>query len=190
LDAIKAKLAVWSKDKRLVRIVLTIAAIVLVLLLTCCISILMRANIQKKYSASISEMQELTYAHMTTMTELFSRIDDPNVDVRNKLIPELKAQYTAVSSINSVLQSCGKRHALLDEEQIAAFDAAFEEYTTAYQHGSPTGLAKADMAACMEDVQALVTQHNAPPKDDQDEVVIINASSGKIEKSSQKNDKN
>lgn len=184
MDAIKAKLAVWSKDKGLVKLASAIAALLLILLVLCCISIYMRSNIQQEYSTTIAQLQEQAYQNLEAMTELFSRIDDPNVDVRYKLIPELKAQYSAASAINSVLLTCAKDHALLSQEQIDAFDAAFELYSKSYKQGSATGLAKADMAACMDDVFAMVAQRNAPEEEEEDDVVIINASSGKIEDSS------
>ena len=87
MDAIKAKLAVWSKDKGLVKLASAIAALLLILLVLCCISIFMRANIQQEYSTTIDQLQEQAYQNLEAMTELFSRIDDPNVDVRYKLIP-------------------------------------------------------------------------------------------------------
>ena len=185
MKAVKAKLALWSKDKWLVRLGCILAALLLILLATSCISIIIRSNIQKKYSSAIEQLQEQGYRHMGAMAELFSRIDDPDADVRNKLIPELKAQYTGLSAVNTVLLDCGKKHALLSPEQIGAFDAAFELYSAAYKQGSATGLARADMAACMEDVQVMVAERNAPPEDEKDDVVIINASSGKIENASE-----
>lgn len=188
MNAVKAKLALWSKDKWLVRLACILAALLLALLVTCCISIFMRSNIQKKYSSAIDQMQAQGYQHMTAMTELFSRIDDPDVDVRNKLIPELKSHYTGLSTVNAVLLDCGRKHALLSPEQTAAFDAAFELYTAAYRQGSATGLARADMAACIEDVQVMVAERNAPAENDQEDVVIINASSGKIENAPEQKD--
>lgn len=180
METIKAKLAKWSQDKGLIKCASILAALLIILLCTCCISIFMRANIQKKYSSTIQQLQEQCYQNLTTMTELFSRIDDPNVDVRYKLIPELKAQYTAVTALNSVLQASGDEHALLTTEQIDDFAAAFDLYANAFQRGSATGLAKADMAACMENVELLVQKHNAPNTKEED-IVIINASSGKVE---------
>ena len=53
MDAIKAKLAVWSKDKGLVKLASAIAALLLILLVLCCISIFMRANILQEYSTTI-----------------------------------------------------------------------------------------------------------------------------------------
>ena len=114
------------------------------------------------------------------MTELFNRVDDPNVDVRNKLIPELKIQFSAATAANSALaQSCGAEKAVLSGELTEAFEAAFDQYAAAYRQGIATGLARADMAACIEEAQLLLTAHYAPPEKEEDKVVIINASSGK-----------
>lgn len=182
MEPIKAKLTVWTKNKALVRAVAIVLAVVLVLIVCLCISIHMRANIQKKYSATVTQMQEQTYRNLIGMTELFARIDDPTVDVRYKLIPELKAQYTAASAVNSVLtNACGEKTAVLSAEQVTAFDAAFEAYATAYRTNAATGLAQADMAACIEEVQAMITARYTPAVDEKDKVVVIDASSGQIQ---------
>jgi len=180
LEPIKAKLAVWTKNKAHTKAVAIVFSVVLVLIVCMCISILMRANIQKKYSATVAQMQEQTYQNLIGMSELFARIDDPTVDVRYKLIPELKAQYTAAVAVNSVLSSaCGEKHAVLSAEQIAAFDAAFESFATAYRTNAATGLAQADMTACMEEVQAMISARYAKPTEDP--VPVIDASSGQIQ---------
>lgn len=181
MDAIKAKIAVWAKDKRLIKRTAIVAGAALILIICLCISIGMRSNIQKKYSATIDRMQEQVYQNLTTMTELFARIDDPTVDVRNKLIPALQAQYETASAVNRILAEAGAKYALLNEDQIAAFDAAFEQYTTAYRADAPTGLAKADMSECIEDITPMVVKHNNPVDKNKEDVVIIDASSGKIQ---------
>ena len=182
MEALKAKLAVWTKDRVFVRAAAIVLGAVLVLLVCLCISIHMRANIQKKYSAAVKQMQEDAYQHLISMTELFARVEDPNVDVRNKLIPELRVQYTAASALNSVLcESCGAKEAVLSPELSAAFDSAFEQYATAYRNGAATGLAQADMAACIEEVQAMILLRYPPEKDANDDVVVIDASSGQIQ---------
>lgn len=182
MAAIREKLAEWSKDKLLLRSLSILSAALLVAIIGLCISILMRSNIQTKYSSLVSQLQEQTYQKLIGMTELFARVDDPNVDVRYKLIPELKAAYSAAESLNAVLrESCGERQAVLTQEQTDAFAAAFEEYAEAYRQGIATGLARADMAACIQEVQAMIDLRYAPPKDEEDEVVVINAESGRIE---------
>lgn len=182
METIKAKLSVWSKNRALVRIIAAVLGVLLILMVWLCISINMRTNIQKKYTNTISQMQAQAYQNLNTMTQLFARIDDPNVDVRNKLIPELKAQYTSAAAISNVLNtSAPARAAVLTPEQIAAFDAAFKLYAECYRNGTATGLAQADMALCMAEVQEMVNKYFKPEDDAKDDVVIINASSGKIE---------
>ena len=178
LEPIKTKLAAWAQDKPLVRIAAAVAAALVLLIALLCISNHMRSNIQREYSALTSHLQEQIYHNLSEMQELFDRVDDPNVDVRNKLIPELKIQFSAVKAANSaLLECCGAEKAVLNDELTSAFESAFEEYAVAYRQGIATGLAKADMAECMQEVQLLLTAHYAPP-DEEDEVVIINASSG------------
>ena len=179
MGTIKTKMAEWAKDRALVKVAAGALALVILLLVCLCISIGMRANIHKKYSHTIQQLEVHAYENMTVMTELFARIDDPNVDVKGKLLPQLHSRYTAVTAINSALAATDEDNALLNEEQLAAFDAAFAQYAEAYRQGSATGLAKADMAACMEDVQEMVALYNAPPEDEADDVLIIDASSGK-----------
>lgn len=182
MEQFKAKLAVWTKNKAHKKAAFIVLAAALVLIICMCISIHMRANIHKKYSATVAQMQEQTYQNLIGMTELFARIEDPTVDVRHKLIPELKAQYTAAAAVNSVLtNACGEKKAVLSPEQIAAFEAAFEAYATAYRTNAATGLAQADMAACIEEIQEMIHIRYAPPKDPNDDVVIIDASSGQVQ---------
>lgn len=178
MGTIKTKMSEWAKDKALIRLLAGGAALVLALLICLCISNGMRTNIQKKYSSAMEQLQVHAYRNMTSMTELFARIEDPNVDVRYKLLPTLKSHYRAVAAINSALVA-GEADALLSEEQFAAFDAAFEQYDEAYRQGSATGLARADLAVCMEDVQKMVTLYNTPPESEEDKVLIIDAASGK-----------
>lgn len=187
MEAIKAKLAVWTKNKAHVKAAIIVLSVVLVLVICLCITIHMRSNIHKKYSNTIALMQEQTYQNLIEMSELFARIDDPTVDVRYKLIPELKAHYTAAANLNSVLtNACGEKKAVLSAAQVAAFDAAFESFATAYRTSSATGLAQADMAACMEEVQAMITARYTPVVDEKDKVVVIDASSGQVQDSEKK----
>lgn len=182
MEAIKAKLGVWAKDKALIKLIAALLGALLILLVCLCISIHMRSNIQKKYSSAVMHMQDQVYQNLNNMSQLFSRVEDPNVDVRYKLIPELKAQYASASALCEVLNAdAGRKDQILSAEQLAAFDAAFELYAEAYRSGSATGLAQADMAACIADVQEMVNAYFSPEEDEKDDVVIINASSGKIE---------
>ena len=179
LGTIKTKMAEWAKDTAFIKLIAAVFCLVLALAVGLCISICMRSNIQKKYSAAVDQLQAHAYQNMTEMTELFARVDEPNIDVRYKLLPTLKSRYAAVAAINDALCAADADLALLSPEQTAAFEAAFAQYEEAYRQGSATGLAKADMAACMEDVQEMVALYNAPAEDEKDDVLIIDAASGK-----------
>lgn len=182
MELIKAKIALWTKNRKPTKPFIVVLSAALLLLVCLCISIHMRSNIQKKYSSVVYQLQEQTYQHLINMTELFARVDDPTVDVRYKLIPELKAQYTAAASLNSALaDGCDKKDAVLSDELIAAFDSAFSQYATAYRTNAATGLAEADMTACIEEIQSLITLRYPPEKSAEDDVVIIDASSGQIQ---------
>lgn len=182
MELIKAKIAAWTRNRKPSKATVIVLSAALLLLVCLCISIHMRSNIQKKYSSVVHQLQEQTYQHLISMTELFARVDDPNVDVRYKLIPELKTQYTAAAALNSVLaDSCSKKAAVLSDELTAAFDSAFSQYATAYRTNAATGLAEADMSACIEEIQCLITLRYPPEKSAEDDVVIIDASSGQIQ---------
>lgn len=167
MEAIKEKLIEWSKNKQIVRAAAIIGGIMLLLVVITCISILMRANIQRKYTRAAEVAQEQAYQSMIEMTELFARVEDPNVDVENRLIPNLQAQYTAVSCINDALvQAFGREYAVLSNEQAQEFEAAFAEYVAAYREGTATGLAQDDMAECIAGVQAMIDERYKPSEDE------------------------
>ena len=176
MKSVKLKLAEWGKKLHQMPIRCVSLAALAVLAVVLCISIYMRANIQSRYSNARAQIQEQTYQHMIGMTELFARVDDPSVDVQHKLIPSLKAEYTAVKALNTALiNGFGPSGAVLGAEQIAAFDAAFEEYASAYREGRATGLAQDDMAACIADVQGMIDERYAPKVEATEPVLVIGA---------------
>ena len=176
LDSMKLKLAEWWKKLRGIPMRKMLLGAVALLAVALCISIYMRANIQKRYSNARSQIQEQTYQGMIAMTELFSRIDDPSVDVQYKLIPGLRAEYAAVDALNTALiDGFGASSAVLSGEQTAAFEAAFAEYASAYREGRATGLAQDDMSACIAAIQQIIDARYAPKEEEEDPVLVIGA---------------
>ena len=176
LNSMKVKLGEWWKKLRRIPIKYVLLGAVIALAVALCISIYMRANIQKRYSNARSQIQEKTYQGMIAMTELFARVDDPSVDVRNKLIPSLKAEYAAVDALNTALiDGFGTSSAVLSGEQTAAFEAAFAEYASAYREGRATGLAQDDMSACIAAIQQMIDARYAPKEEEEDPVLVIGA---------------
>ena len=177
LEQIKQKWAELSKKPNFKRNALIAVCALVTLLLALCISIIIRSNIQSKYANAIYQTQEETYQNLIEMTQLFARIDDPDVDVRNKLIPALKAKYTAARSLNDALISgYGQKNAVMSPELVEAFDAAFDAYALAYRQGMPTGLARADMRKCIENIQQMIDARYVPVVKEEDKVVIIDDS--------------
>ena len=181
MGSLKEKLAVWSKDRALMQIAIVAGSALLLLLVCACITFIMRSNIHRRYTTAAGQMQEQAYQELIAMTELFARIDDPAVDVQNKLIPQLKVHYQSAAALNTALtEGFGEESAVLSSEQTAAFDNAFNEYSDAYRKGLATGLAQADMTACIQQVQAMIDKRYAPEVDPTEPVVIIDGSSGAI----------
>ncbi len=177
MEQIKQKWAELSKKPNFKRNALIAVCALVTLLLALCISIIIRSNIQSKYANAIYQTQEETYQNLIEMTQLFARIDDPDVDVRNKLIPALKAKYTAARSLNDALISgYGQKNVVMSPELVEAFDAAFDAYALAYRQGMPTGLARADMRECIEDIQQMIDARYVPVVKEEDKVVIIDDS--------------
>ena len=176
MEPIKTKLAAWAQDKPLVRIAAAVAAALVLLIALLCISNHMRSNIQSRYSQAQAQIQEQTFQLMISMTSLFSRIDDPTVDVQHKLIPGLRAEYSAVEALNTALtEGFGSRSAVLSAELTSAFSAAFEEYSSAYREGRATGLAQDDMAACINEIQLMIDERYAPEEEEEEPVLVIGA---------------
>ena len=160
MDLMKNFVAGMRGNKRRTRLISIAAALIFLLIVCTCISIHMRAHIQSDYASAASHIQEQIFAGMREMSETFSRVEDPNVDVQHKLIPSLKAQYSAVKALNeSLISGFDKKAAVLSEDLIAGFDAAFEAYAAAYRDGKPTGLAQDDMNKCIKQITAMVAEH-------------------------------
>ena len=175
MDSIRKRVNKISKKGCPARVAAVMTIVIIILVIVVCISSIMRANMQKKYTSARHEMQEQLYVHLQEMTELFSHIDDTDVDVQHKLIPYMRESYTAAVSLNTALRDgYGKRSALLSDEQVAALDQAFEEYSAAYRGGGPTGLAEADMKECMAGIQPIVDERFAEPTVDPNLLVVPN----------------
>ncbi len=157
------KIKTWLKNKGIEQSVVVLVAALLSLILIACISIGIHSNMQRKYAAAALETQEEAYQSLIEMTQLFARVEEPNVDVQNKLIPRLKEKYAAVLALNDTLvKGFGSKYAVLDSEQIAALDAAFAQYDEAYRQGMATGLAQDDMAVCIAGVQEMIDERYKP----------------------------
>ena len=156
------------------KVAVAVLCAIAALLIALCITIIMQSNIQRKYAGTAEQMEEQIYQNLINMTKLFAHIEDENVDVQNKLIPALKEEYASAESLNEALiAGYGAERAVLDAEQLQAFETAFGEYAAAYKEGAATGLAQADMEACIADAQRMIDARYNPEPDPEDEVIVI-----------------
>ena len=136
-----------------------VAALVLVavLLAALCISIGMRANIQREYTAARNQAGVALYDNLFILMQTFDSTAVPNIDVRNAILPQMRDYYIASITLNNLLGATyGSKYAVLSDADINSLTSAFTGYEAAYRNNTSTDLARSDMQACMNRVQELL----------------------------------
>lgn len=138
--------------------VLTGCAVVIVLLIALCISILMRTNIQNDYTNARNEIGEELYTQIYMLCQKFNQVNVPGQDLENKLVPQMKEYYLVAQTLNDVLNnSFSSRYNVLTPEAIKAMDDAFEAYDAAFSTGRGTNDAEKVMQSGMDILRELLT---------------------------------
>lgn len=145
----------WSARKK--AIVIAAAALIVALAVALCISIGIRANIQREYTAARDQAGSALYDNLFILMQTFDSTAVPNIDVRNAILPQMRNYYIASITLNNLLQQTyGARYAVLDEADIESLTNAFTAYEAAYQNNTSTDLARADMQLCMDRIKELL----------------------------------
>jgi hypothetical protein len=132
-------------------------ALILVLIVALCISIGIRANIQREYTAVRDQTGSALYDNLFILMQTFDSTAVPNIDVRNAILPQMRSYYIASVTLNSLLgQVYGPRYAVLNEADLQSLTSAFTAYEKAYQDNTSTDLARADMQLCMDRIKELL----------------------------------
>ena len=138
-------------------IVVAAAALLVALLVALCISINMRSNIQKQYTASRNKAGEALYSNLYILMQTFDMTGVPNTDVQNVILPQMRDYFIASVTLNNLItQTYGPRYTVLTEEDVNNLTAAFTSYETAFRNNTPTDLAQSNMRTCMERVKELL----------------------------------
>ena len=144
-------------DARSRTIAVVAVALIVVLLAALCISIGMRANMQREYTAARNQAGAALYDNLFILMQTFDSTAVPNIDVRNAILPQMRSYYIASITLNSLLgQTYGARYAVLNEEDVNSLTSAFNAYEKAYQDNTSTDLARADMQLCMDRIKELL----------------------------------
>jgi hypothetical protein len=132
-------------------------ALIVALIAALCISIGMRANIQREYTAAREKAGSALYDNLFILMQTFDSTAVPNIDVRNAILPQMRSYYIASITLNSLLgQTYGARYAVLNEADLNSLTSAFNAYEKAYQDNTSTDLARADMQLCMDRIKELL----------------------------------
>ena len=158
MESLKSGLRGFSgMDARNKVFVAAALALIVALIAALCISIGMRANIQREYTAAREKAGSALYDNLFILMQTFDSTAVPNIDVRNAILPQMRSYYIASITLNSLLgQTYGARYAVLNEEDLNSLTSAFNAYEKAYQDNTSTDLARADMQLCMERIKELL----------------------------------
>lgn len=137
--------------------VLVGCAVVILLLVTLCITMVMRSNIQSQYAQARNETGEELYTQLYMLCQTFDQISVPGQDIENVVIPLMKDYYLAAQTVNDVMGNAfGARYSVLTQDDIAALDKAFEAYDAAFRGGKTTQEAQTAMQDCMNMIRTLL----------------------------------
>lgn len=158
MESLKSELRGFSGlDARKKAIVIAAVALIVALIIALCISIGMRSNIQREYTAARNQAGSALYDNLFILMQTFDSTAVPNIDVRNAILPQMRNYYIASVTLNSLLgQTYGPRYAVLNEADIESLTNAFTAYEAAYQSNTSTDLARADMQLCMDRIKELL----------------------------------
>ena len=163
MESMKSGIQDFSRlDARKKAIVITALALIAALVIALCISIGMRANIQREYTAARNQAGAALYDNLFILMQTFDSTAVPNIDVRNAILPQMRNYYIAAITLNNLLgQTYGARYAVLNEGDLDSLTSAFNAYEKAYQNNTSTDLARADMQLCMNRIKELLnTRYN------------------------------
>lgn len=153
-SVLRAYMRVDAKRKALVSIAL---ALLIILTVALCISISMRADIQRQYTTARNCSGEALYSNLYILMQTFDMTYVPNTDVQNVILPQMHDYYVASTTLNSLLSTTyGPKYAVLTESDIRDLDNAFSAYNAACASDSPTDLAQSNMQLCMERIKSLL----------------------------------
>lgn len=132
-------------------------AVIIVLLIILCITMVMRSHIQTEYTAARNAIGEELYTQLYMLRQTFNQATLPGQDLQNTVIPKMKEYYFAAQALNNaVYNAYGTRYNVLTQDTLSALDTAFDAYDAALKGGKTTEEAQSAMQSCMDTIQGLL----------------------------------
>lgn len=137
--------------------VLVGCAVIILLLVTLCITVVMRSNIQSQYTQARNETGEELYTQLYMLCQTFDQVSVPGQDLENVVVPMMEDYYLAAQTLNDVMGNAfGQRYSVLSQDNISALDSAFDAYDAAFRGGKTTEEAQTAMQGCMDMIRTLL----------------------------------
>ena len=158
MDNVRAGIRAFSAlSKRKKAIVCAYVVLLVALIVALCISISMRANIQREYTQARNRAGDALYSNLYILRQTFDMTAVPNTDVENAILPQMRDYFIASVTLNNLLrQTYGQKYAVLTDTDVNNLTNAFTAYESAYRNNTATDLAQSDMRLCMERVKELL----------------------------------
>jgi len=132
-------------------------AVVILLLVTLCITVVMRSNIQSEYTQARNEIGEELYTQLYMLCQTFDQVTVPGQDIENVVLPMMEDYYLAARTLSEVMSNAfGRRYGVLTQDNISQIDKAFEAYEAAFRGGKTTEEAQTAMQGCMDMIRTLL----------------------------------
>lgn len=132
-------------------------AVVILLLVTLCITVVMRSNIQSQYTQARNETGEELYTQLYMLCQTFDQVSVPGQDIENVVIPLMEDYYLAAQTVNDVMGNAfGAAYSVLSQDDISALNSAFDAYDAAFRGGKTTEEAQTAMQSCMDMIRTLL----------------------------------
>ena len=159
MEKIKARIPEFSElNHREKALMCVIIGLIVALIVVTCISINIRVNMQREYSAVRDRIGESLYSNLYMLTQTFDMTSVPNADVKNAILPQMKNYFVAATALNEALvNNFGRRYQLLTDSDVSTLRTTFSAYDAAFRSDAPTDLAQADMQNCMDRVRQLLS---------------------------------
>ncbi len=158
MEKIKAGVRAFTAlETRKKAIVCAALGLIVVLIVALCISIGIRANIQKDYAEVRNKIGESLYSDLYLLMQTFDMTTVPNADIQNAILPQMRDYYIASVALNNVLNlAYGPKYAVMTDSDIDSIKNAFIDYEVAYRDNTPIDLAQSNMQQCMDRVRELL----------------------------------
>lgn len=132
-------------------------AAVIVLLVTLCITVVMRSNIQSKYTQARNEIGEEMYTQLYMLCQTFDQVNVPGQDLESVVVPAMEDYYLAAQTLSDVMSNAfGARYGVLTQDNAAALERAFDAYEAAFRGGKSTEEAQTAMQECIDMIRTLL----------------------------------